>query len=422
MPQQIAMTPLAGIASGVERGLNAVSTMQDIEQKKQAIAINNMKMQEEQARQADMNKVTSKQILFDNLQMGENVRKSVEPFYGMFANPDGNITKKNTFEMMKFLESNPMAKQKMLEGRHADVQKEYDNSKLMLEEAKQSGNPKKIQQATQNYNMASQKLSGITQAMTDEKGNRLALIGKYGADAERFYNGEISSTEFADAVRERELAKQKEKPQDKWSEPYEASIGGKKGLVQRNETTGQIKPVMQDVSTTVKVNVAGGDKEKPPSKKDSITLRKEFNGLPEVKESNMIMPKISSMEKAYSESLKTKNFVAVDQALITLYNKLTDPNSVVRESEYARTAMNIPLLNQIKGKVNKILSGGAGLTTEERNALIKMARLMRDGYKEIRSKRVEEYRSYADDFGFNGKEIIKDPYADNQTKRPLPTF
>jgi hypothetical protein len=208
MPQQIAMTPLAGIASGVERGLNAVSTMQDIEQKKQAIAINNMKMQEEQARQADMNKVTSKQILFDNLQMGENVRKSVEPFYGMFANPDGNITKKNTFEMMKFLESNPMAKQKMLEGRHADVQKEYDNSKLMLEEAKQSGNPKKIQQATQNYNMASQKLSGITQAMTDEKGNRLALIGKYGSDAERFYNGEMTADEFSKAVQARELAKQ----------------------------------------------------------------------------------------------------------------------------------------------------------------------------------------------------------------------
>lgn len=205
------MTPLAGIASGVERGLNAVNTMQDIQRKKQAIVMEDMKIKEAQAKEADLNRVTTKQILFDNLQMGENVRKSVEPFYGMFADQDGNISKKNTFEMMKFLESNPMAKMKMLEGRYADVQSEYNASKLELEEAKQSGNEKKIQQATQKFNIASQKLSGITQSMTDEKGNRLQLVSKYGAAAEQFFNGEMTSDEFMKAVQEQELAKQKAK-------------------------------------------------------------------------------------------------------------------------------------------------------------------------------------------------------------------
>ena len=209
--QRIAMTPLAGIASGVERGLNAVNTMQDIQRKKQAIIMEDMKIKEAQAKEADLNRVTTKQILFDNLQMGENVRKSVEPFYGMFADQDGNISKKNTFEMMKFLETNPMAKQKMLEGRHADVQKEYDTSKAELEEIKLSGNEKKIQQATQKFNIASQKLSGITQSMTDEKGNRLQLVSKYGAAAEKFFNGEYTPDEFAKAVQEQELAKQKAK-------------------------------------------------------------------------------------------------------------------------------------------------------------------------------------------------------------------
>ena len=209
--QRIAMTPLAGIASGVERGLNAVNTMQDIQRKKQAIIMEDMQIKEAQAKEADLNRVTTKQILFDNLQMGENVRKSVEPFYGMFADQDGNISKKNTFEMMKFLESNPMAKMKMLEGRHADVQAEYNASKMELEEVKQSGNEKKIQQATQKFNIASQKLSGITQSMTDEKGNRLQLVSKYGAAAEKFFNGEYTPDEFAKAVQEQELAKQKAK-------------------------------------------------------------------------------------------------------------------------------------------------------------------------------------------------------------------
>jgi hypothetical protein len=209
--QRIAMTPLAGIASGVERGLQAVGQIEQNRQAKQTTAMNDLKLQEAQAKEADLNRVTTKQILFDNLQMGENVRSSVEPFYAMFANPDGNISKRNTFEMMKFLESNPMAKQKMLEGRHADVQKEYDTSKAELEEIKLSGNEKKIQQATQKFNIASQKLSGITQSMTDEKGNRLQLVSKYGAAAEKFFNGEYTPDEFAKAVQEQELAKQKAK-------------------------------------------------------------------------------------------------------------------------------------------------------------------------------------------------------------------
>lgn len=129
----------------------------------------------------------------------------------------------------------------------------------------------------------------------------------------------------------------------------------------------------------------------------AVTLRKEFNNLPDVKEFNQMLPKFQSMEKAFAESKKTNNYVAVDQALITLYNKLTDPTSVVRESEYARTAENIPLLNRIKGKIGpdgKLVKGGAGLTDEERGALMTMARLMSDGYKEIRQKRLGEYRQY----------------------------
>jgi hypothetical protein len=145
-------------------------------------------------------------------------------------------------------------------------------------------------------------------------------------------------------------------------------------------------------------------------------LRKEFNNLPDVKESNMILPKIKAMESAYAESQKTNNYVAVDQALITLYNKLTDPNSVVRESEYARTAENIPLLNAIKGKAQKVLAGGAGLTQSERTALMTMARLMKQGYGEIRGRRTNEYKSYANSAGLNADELFVDSFNDTPIK------
>lgn len=144
-------------------------------------------------------------------------------------------------------------------------------------------------------------------------------------------------------------------------------------------------------------------------------LRKEYNNLPEVKEANTTMPKIENMEKAYSQSLKSKNFVAVDQALITLFNKLTDPNSVVRESEYARTAQNIPLLNAIKGKAEKVIYGGAGLTVAERNELMKMARSFRDTYKDVRRNRMNEYRGYATSGGVDPNGVFVDAYDQQPT-------
>lgn len=140
--------------------------------------------------------------------------------------------------------------------------------------------------------------------------------------------------------------------------------------------------------------VRGNSSELRANRQFAVTLRKEFNALPEVKEYNQTVPKIRSMRSAYELSQKTKNFVAVDQALITLFNKLTDPQSVVRESEYARTAENIPLMNQIKGKVEKVMKGGAGLTAEERKSLMDMANLMQKGYDDIRQQRMNEYRGY----------------------------
>lgn len=51
------------------------------------------------------------------------------------------------------------------------------------------------------------------------------------------------------------------KPQETWSEPYPAQIGGKQVILQKS-STGQVKPVVQDTSTTVKVST-GGDKTDP---------------------------------------------------------------------------------------------------------------------------------------------------------------
>jgi hypothetical protein len=59
-----------------------------------------------------------------------------------------------------------------------------------------------------------------------------------------------------------------------------------------------------------------------------------------------------------------------------IYNKLSDETSVVRESEYARTGKNLPIINQLTGYFGaKLGKGGAGLNDVERLALARMGML-----------------------------------------------
>lgn len=106
--------------------------------------------------------------------------------------------------------------------------------------------------------------------------------------------------------------------------------------------------------------------------KASFDLRKEFIDRPEVKEFVAVNTQVKSMDSMLSNAVKgnLKSALALDQSLITMYNKLNDPTSVVRESEYARTPENIPMVNRISGAISKLEQGGAGLTNEDREALV----------------------------------------------------
>ena len=68
-----------------------------------------------------------------------------------------------------------------------------------------------------------------------------------------------------------------EKPGEKWSEPYESVIGGKKVMLKRNLATNEVKPVVQDVSTTVRINQSG-------TLTDKDILMPQIKALPKMKQ------------------------------------------------------------------------------------------------------------------------------------------
>lgn len=141
--------------------------------------------------------------------------------------------------------------------------------------------------------------------------------------------------------------------------------------------------------------------------KDVMALRKEFSSLPEVKDYSMIQAQSLRAKKALEESLKNRSNMPVDQTVITTFNKLLDPSSVVRESEYARTPQDLSLLSRIRGKWDKVQSGGAGLDLNERQAILRMITNFSAIADEQYNDQVSQYSELAKRNGFNPGDVIR---------------
>ena len=141
--------------------------------------------------------------------------------------------------------------------------------------------------------------------------------------------------------------------------------------------------------------------------KDVQSLRKEFSSLPEVKTFIEVSSQVARLDEAVKESKTSDSLIAVDQALITIFNKMLDPESVVRESEYARSPQDQAIMSRLKGKADRLLSGGVGLTPIERDALARMARR----FGEISKKQFKEQSRFfgkeAERLGIKKERIIR---------------
>jgi hypothetical protein len=148
-------------------------------------------------------------------------------------------------------------------------------------------------------------------------------------------------------------------------------------------------------------------KEKRTAFAESTKVREEFLNRPEVKEFVSINTNVRAIDRLVSESGAIKNKVALDQALITMFNKLTDPNSVVRESEYARTPENLPLVNRFSGALQKLQKGGAGLTDDDRRTLVWGARVIANERGRTYNETYQGYVDLANQYGIEESLITR---------------
>ena len=109
---------------------------------------------------------------------------------------------------------------------------------------------------------------------------------------------------------------------------------------------------------------------------------------------------LANMEDSLA-AVKSGNAAAGSQGVLVTFQKILDELSVVRESEYARSASGLSLLNKLRGSYDKIVSGGAGVPVEQLEDFVVLARQFTKNQKDATAQTVESVSSIVEQYGIN---------------------
>jgi len=114
----------------------------------------------------------------------------------------------------------------------------------------------------------------------------------------------------------------------------------------------------------------------------------------------------ASMKKAEEDYNKGDSINAVSQGVLVSFQKMLDPTSVVRESEYARSGDGQSLFQRIEGTYLKLKQGGAGVTLAGLKEFVKTANIFLDNYKQSQLNFAKRVEIQADNYGLNLENIL----------------
>lgn len=208
--------------------------------------------------------------------------------------------------------------------------------------------------------------------------------------AERLYRNEATRP-LAGKMLEARLARQNKKPE---IVTIELGNGQKRSMQQMPD--GRLLPI--DMSS---VGGAGGG-ELPPNFDDTQKLRKEFQSQTAVKKFDDAAGPYASMLRSAAQDTATADIDMV-YGLATIL----DPESVVREGEFAtiRAAQSIP--DRFKGEIQYLFEGKGRLSAEAREKLMEIAANRMNSYRTQAMGEADRFRGLAKSYGMNGDLVSK---------------
>jgi hypothetical protein len=102
------------------------------------------------------------------------------------------------------------------------------------------------------------------------------------------------------------------------------------------------------------------------------------------------------------------DMAAGSQGVLVTFQKILDPNSVVRESEYARSASGQALLSRIEGAAAKLTQGGAGIPLSELRAFVSLGEQFVKNQSVAANEAKEQIDAIAQEFGLNPDRITRE--------------
>lgn len=141
------------------------------------------------------------------------------------------------------------------------------------------------------------------------------------------------------------------------------------------------------------------DKEDLQNRRFASSIRKEFRGLPSVKDYETVLPIVESARKAPATP-------AGDLQIIYSVGKVLDPGSVVREGELQLTQNAQPWLSKLVGQYQQQVKGGAALPKAIRDQFIAALDERVAGYRAGYERDVDQYRRYAQEQGLDPFVIV----------------
>lgn len=108
------------------------------------------------------------------------------------------------------------------------------------------------------------------------------------------------------------------------------------------------------------------------------------------------------------------------QAVLVTFQKILDPTSVVRESEYARTATGQSLINRIDGYSQRLAAGGAGMTDSELAAMVQTAKEFLAGMEDYGKGLRERIGRTAQEYDLDPRMIFDDALTGSEPADAAP--
>ena len=229
---------------------------------------------------------------------------------------------------------------------------------------------------------------------------------------------------------EQKAAAETEKAKAEASKPI--SIGG--ALVQKDPVTGEYKTVYQEATEdkllspteAAALGVPYGTTQSqafgksPVEKEDNLTPYQQFQATQAIQKTTQtntdaareLNRQGSILEQTWNryKNGEAGDLNATTQAIVTTFNKILDPTSVVRETEYDRSSAGQALISAIEGRIARISQGGPGLTPESLKELVDLGLTYSKNAQASITAANERARQQAEYFGLNPDFVTTSDY------------